>query len=173
MGLLSSIGQKFGLARNYILPNYFDIGWKMRTYTSEDSLLVSSKGVPTLLLFFDIRKYFLKKMQKKCKFLQNVRFIWQKHNKQTPPKLGWEEHGFLGLQVLGDIFLTIFPKFPTILFAKIHKFPAIYFLKIHNSPTILSLDSPPVLRNTIMKAILSRFYEQNNLHAFKQIFLYQ
>ena len=51
MGLLSSIGQKFGLARNYILPNYFDIGWKMRTYTSEDSLLVSSKGVPTLLLF--------------------------------------------------------------------------------------------------------------------------
>ena len=161
MGLLSSIGQKFGLARNYILPNYFDIGWKMRTYTSEDSLLVSSKGVPTLLLFFDIRKYFLKKMQKKCKFLQNARFIWQKHNKQTPSKLGWEEHGFLGLQVLGDIFLTIFPKFPTILFAKIRKFPA-----------ILSLDSPPVLRNTILKAILSRFYEQNNLHAFKQIFLY-
>ena len=35
-----------------------------------------------------------------------------------------------------------FPKFPTILFAKIHKFPA-----------ILSLDSPPVLRNTILKAI--------------------
>lgn len=30
-----------------------------------------------------------------------------------------------------------FPKFPTILFAKIHKFPAIYFLKIHNSPAIL------------------------------------
>lgn len=66
-----------------------------------------------------------------------------------------------------------FPKFPTILFAKIHKFPAIYFLKIHNSPTILSLDSPPVLRNTILKAILSRFYEQNNLHAFKQIFIDQ
>lgn len=46
-----------------------------------------------------------------------------------------------------------FHKFPTILFAKIHKFPAIYFLKIHNSPAILSLDSPPVLRNTILKAI--------------------
>ena len=67
----------------------------------------------------------------------------------------------------------VFPKFPTILFAKIHKFPSIYSLKTHNSPAILSLDSPPVLRNTILKAILNRFYEQNNLHAFKQIFLYQ
>ena len=46
-----------------------------------------------------------------------------------------------------------FPKFPTILFAKIHKSPAIYFLKIRNSPAILSLDSPPVLKNTILKAI--------------------
>ena len=38
----------------------------------------------------------------------------------------------------------VFPKFPTILFAKIHKFPSIYSFKIHNSPAILSLDSPPV-----------------------------
>lgn len=30
-----------------------------------------------------------------------------------------------------------FPKFPTILFAKIPKFPAIYFLKIHKFPAIL------------------------------------
>ena len=36
-----------------------------------------------------------------------------------------------------QIFMTIFPKFPTILFAKIHKFPSIYFLKIHNYPAIL------------------------------------
>ena len=28
-----------------------------------------------VLLFFEIRKYFLKKMQKKFVFLQNVRFI--------------------------------------------------------------------------------------------------
>ena len=41
-----------------------------------------------VLLFFEIRKYFLKKMQKKFVFLQNVRFIWQKHNQQTPSKLG-------------------------------------------------------------------------------------
>ena len=29
-------------------------------------MLVSSKGVPTLLLFFDMTKYFCKKIQKKC-----------------------------------------------------------------------------------------------------------
>ena len=44
----------------------------------------------------------------------------------------------------------VFSKSPTILFVKIPKSPEIYFLKIPNSPAILSLDSPPVLRNSIL-----------------------
>lgn len=50
----------------------------------------------------------------------------------------------------------VFSKSPAIYFLKIPKSPTIYFLKIPNSPAILSLDSPPVLRNTILKAILCR-----------------
>ena len=66
-----------------------------------------------------------------------------------------------------------FPKFPTILFAKIHKFPAIYFLKIHNSPAIFIVRFTSCTEKYHFEGYLSRFYEQNNLHAFKQIFLYQ
>jgi len=64
-----------------------------------------------------------------------------------------------------------FPKFPTILFAKIHKFPAIYFLKTHNSPAILSFDSPPVLKNTILKASLSICSKGILLKQFLWIFV--
>lgn len=45
-------------------------------------------------------------------------------------------------------YANIFGVFP--------KSPTIYFLKIPNSPAILSLDSPPVLRNTVLKVILCR-----------------
>lgn len=46
------------------------------------------------------------------------------------------------------------------IFGVFSKSPTILFVKIPNSPAILSLDSPPVLRNTILFSLLGGLFSQ-------------